>query len=106
MSRGYCGPRPHRRAFVHRLDDAPIGSQRSAAESVEGDIREFRAAAAGWAYRRAYFSIGQEGLLDAPRRSRRGTSAGRAVVNLSQWLKEGGERPPRHKTATGMVERS
>jgi uncharacterized protein YbjT (DUF2867 family) len=96
------------RAFVHRLDERSDRLRTLGAEIVEGDLRDFRSAAAAMGgIRRAYFSYPvQEGLLDAAATfAAAARSAGvEQVVNLSQWLQEGGEQPTPHQARHWLVE--
>ena len=98
------------RAFVHRLDDRSDRLRTLGAEVVDGDLRDFRSVAAAMGgIRRAYFAYPvQEGLLDAAATfAAAARSAGvEQVVNLSQWLQEGGEQPTRTEPATGWSSRS
>jgi uncharacterized protein YbjT (DUF2867 family) len=96
------------RAFVHRLDDRSDRLRTLGAEVVDGDLRDFRSVAAAMGgIHRTYFAYPvQEGLLDAA-----ATFAAAArlagveqVVNLSQWLQEGGEQPTPHQARHWLVE--
>jgi uncharacterized protein YbjT (DUF2867 family) len=93
------------RAFVHRLDDRSDRLRTLGAEVVDGDLRDFRSVAAAMGgIRRAYFAYPvQEGLLDAAATF---AAAARSadVVNLSQWLQEGGEQPTPHQARHWLVE--
>ena len=96
------------RAFVHRLDDRSDRLRTLGAEVVDGDLRDFRSVAAAMGgIRRAYFAYPvQEGLLDAAATfaaAARSAGVGQ-VVNLSQWLQEGGEQPTPHQTRHWLVE--
>jgi uncharacterized protein YbjT (DUF2867 family) len=96
------------RAFVHRLDDRSDRLRTLGAEVVDGDLRNFRSVAAAMGgIRRAYFAYPvQEGLLDAAATfAAAARSAGvEQVVNLSQWLQEGGEQPTPHQARHWLVE--
>ena len=96
------------RAFVHRLDDRSDRLRTLGAEVVDGDLRDFRSVAAAMGgIRRAYFAYPvQEGLLDAAATfAAAARSAGlEQVVNLSQWLQEGGEQPTPHQARHWLVE--
>jgi uncharacterized protein YbjT (DUF2867 family) len=96
------------RAFVHRLDERSDRLRALGAEIVEGDLRDFRSVAAAVnGIRRAYFAYPvQEGLLDAAATfAAAARSAGvEQVVNLSQWLQEGGEQPTPHQARHWLVE--
>ena len=96
------------RAFVHRLDERSDRLRALGAEIVEGDLRDFRSVAAAVnGVRRAYFAYPvQEGLLDAAATfAAAARSAGiEQVVNLSQWLQEGGEQPTPHQARHWLVE--
>jgi uncharacterized protein YbjT (DUF2867 family) len=96
------------RAFVHRLDERSDRLRALGAEIVEGDLRDYRSVAAAVnGVRRAYFAYPvQEGLLDAAATfAAAARSAGmEQVVNLSQWLQEGGEQPTPHQARHWLVE--
>jgi uncharacterized protein YbjT (DUF2867 family) len=96
------------RAFVHRLDERCDRVRALGAEIVEGDLRDYRSvAAAANGIRRAYFTYPvQEGLLDAAATfAAAARSAGvEQVVNLSQWLQDGGEQPTPHQVRHWLVE--
>jgi uncharacterized protein YbjT (DUF2867 family) len=96
------------RAFVHRLDERSDRLRALGAEIVEGDLRDFRSVAAAVnGVRRAYFAYPvQEGLLEAAATfAAAARSAGvEEVVNLSQWLQEGGEQPTPHQARHWLVE--
>jgi uncharacterized protein YbjT (DUF2867 family) len=96
------------RAFVHRLDERSDRLRALGAEIVEGDLRDFRSVAAAMSgIHRAYFAYPvQEGLLDAAATfAAAARSAGvEQVVNLSQWLQEGGEQPTPHQARHWLVE--
>jgi uncharacterized protein YbjT (DUF2867 family) len=96
------------RAFVHRLDERSDRLRALGAEIAEGDLRDFRSVAAAMGgIRRAYFAYPvQEGLLDAAATfADAARSAGvEQVVNLSQWLQEGGEQPTPHQARHWLVE--
>ena len=96
------------RAFVHRLDDRSDRLRTLGAEIVDGDLQDFRSVAAAMGgIQRAYFAYPvQEGLLDAAATfAAAARSAGiEQVVNLSQWLQEGGEQPTPHQARHWLVE--
>ena len=96
------------RAFVHRLDDRSDRLRTLGADVVDGDLRDFRSVAAAMGgIRRTYFAYPvQEGLLDAAATfAAAARSAGvEQVVNLSQWLQEGGEQPTPHQARHWLVE--
>jgi uncharacterized protein YbjT (DUF2867 family) len=96
------------RAFVHRLDDRSDRLRALGAEIVDGDLQDFRSVAAAMGgIHRAYFAYPvQEGLLDAAATfAAAARSAGvEQVVNLSQWLQEGGEQPTPHQARHWLVE--
>ena len=96
------------RAFVHRLDDRSDRLRALGAEVIEGDLRDFRSVAAAMGgIHRAYFAYPvQEGLLEAAATfAAAARSAGvEQVVNLSQWLQEGGEQPTPHQARHWLVE--
>ncbi len=96
------------RAFVHRLDERSDRVRELGAEIVEGDLLDFRSVAAAVdGVRRAYFAYPvQEGLLDAAATfAAAARSAGvEQVVNLSQWLQDGGEQPTPHQVRHWLVE--
>ncbi|MGA9674227.1 MAG: NmrA family NAD(P)-binding protein [Mycobacterium sp.] len=96
------------RAFVHRLDDRSDRLHSLGAEVIEGDLRDFRSVAAAMGgIHRAYFAYPvQEGLLEgAATFAAAARSAGvEEVVNLSQWLQEGGEQPTPHQARHWLVE--
>ena len=96
------------RAFVHRLDDRSDRLRALGAEIVDGDLQDFRSVAAAMGgIHRAYFAYPvQEGLLEAAATfAAAARSAGvEQVVNLSQWLQEGGEQPTPHQTRHWLAE--
>jgi uncharacterized protein YbjT (DUF2867 family) len=96
------------RAFVHRLDDRSDRLRALGAEIVDGDLQDFRSVAAAMGgIHRAYFAYPvQEGLLEAAATfAAAARSAGvEQVVNLSQWLQEGGEQPTPHQARHWLVE--
>jgi len=96
------------RAFVHRLDDRSDRLRALGAEVIEGDLSDFRSVAAAMGgIHRAYFAYPvQEGLLEAAATfAAAARSAGvEQVVNLSQWLQEGGEQPTPHQARHWLVE--
>lgn len=96
------------RAFVHRLDERCDRVRALGAQIVEGDLHDFRSVAAAVdGVRRAYFTYPvQEGLLDAAATfAAAARSAGvEQVVNLSQWLQDGGDQPTPHQVRHWLVE--
>ena len=96
------------RAFVHRLDDRSDRLRALGAEVIEGDLSDFRSVAAAMGgIHRAYFAYPvQEGLLEAAATfAAAARSAGvEQVVNLSQWLQEGGDQPTPHQARHWLVE--
>ncbi|MGA8250157.1 MAG: NmrA family NAD(P)-binding protein [Mycobacterium sp.] len=96
------------RAFVHRLDERSDRLHALGAEVIEGDLRDFRSVAAAMGgIHRAYFAYPvQEGLLEAAATFAAAARSARVeqVVNLSQWLQEGGEQPTPHQARHWLVE--